>query len=74
MLLEWMQSSLTNRHQQVVIGDPEVDEALAFDVPQGSVLGPVMFSLYTTQLLDIDRKCGVSFHANTGDHQNYLVL
>ena len=57
--------------------EPEIDGALSskkilqFGPPTGSVLGHVLFSLYTTPLVDINRKHGVSFHTYTYDKQNY---
>ena len=46
--LQWFQSYLANRSQQVLIEDavsPLSD--LLFGVPQGSVLGPIIFTQYT---------------------------
>ena len=76
-LLKWLESYLTERHQSVIIGgatDPDQkrsDKArLAQGVPQGSVLGPILFTLYITPLGYICRKHGVIFHSYTDDQQN----
>ena len=59
--LEWFRSYLSGRSQCVAIGDLIVDGALSdtkslsHGVPQGSVLGPIAFTLYTTPLGDICR-------------------
>ena len=47
----WFSSYLQNRHQSPKNQDSLSDKVtLSYRVPQGSVLGPVPFTLYTTQL------------------------
>ena len=47
----WFSSYLQNRHQSVKIKDTFSDKVtLSFWVPHGSVLGPELFTLYTTPL------------------------
>ena len=56
MALQWIESYLTNWSQRVVIGDTNTTGAksksisLKFGVPQGSVLGPILFTLYACLL------------------------
>ena len=45
---------------------------MACGVPQGSVLGPILFVLYTVDVLDIIERNGLIGHMYADDTQNYL--
>ena len=71
----WFSYYLQNRHQSVKIKDPFSDKVkLAYGVPQGSVLVPVLFTLYTTPLSDIISSFDINHHLYADDTQIYMSL
>ena len=49
--LKWFESYLTNRHQKVVLsGQSSSLKPLRAEVPQGSILGPFLFVVYTNDM------------------------
>ena len=54
ILLEWIRNFLMNRKMRVVINGEETNwVAVLSGVPQGSVLGPMLFLIYVNKLPDI---------------------
>ena len=75
MAREWFRSHLTDRQQCVHLSGRSSGEArLRFGVPQGSVLGPLVFILYTAPLGDIARMHGLELNLYADDTQVYMAF
>ena len=73
--LSWFSSYLSGRHQTVFVNKSKAySNLLTSGVPQGSVLGPILFSVYTLPLGDIMRRHGVNFHLFADDTQIYATF
>ena len=73
--LDWFRSYVTGRIQRVVIEDSvSVDQELDFGVPQGSVLGPRIYCMYTKPVSDIIQRHGLSHHSYADDTQLYMTM
>ena len=70
---EWFCSYLTDRKQFVTIKGSHSKEIIQHcNVPQGSVLGPTLFSDYIAPLAKIFRKWNVCYHTYADDTQVYV--
>ena len=73
--LDWCKSYLLNRPQHVCIGNAiSKPVILDYSVPQGSVLGPQWFTIYTSPVRDIILKYNLNYHVYADDTQLYITF
>ena len=73
--LNWFKSYLSERKFQVKIDDYISDgKLMEFGVPQGTVLAPKLFELYTQEISTIIDKYGLKYHIFADDIQIYMPL
>ncbi len=71
-LLEWLSNYLSNRHQCVVIeGEQSQYKSIHAGVPQGSILGPLLFIMYVNDAV-VDITSHIRLFAD--DTSLYLIV
>ena len=73
--LQWVSSYLADRTQSVAVDSAtSKDCILRYGVPQGSVLGPKKYCMYTRPVGTIVKNHGLSYHGYADDTQGYVVI
>ena len=73
--LTWFRSYLTERTQYVQVDyDSSNYHKLSCGVPQGSVLGPILYLLYTAPLADIIKHHNLCYHFYADNNQIYMTF
>ncbi len=75
LALEWFRSYFNNRTQSVAVGDLQSEPVvLQHGVPQGSVLGPKAYCMYTKPVTKIIRQHNFLYHCYADDSQSYISI
>jgi len=73
--LKWMESYFRDRAQSVIIdGSTSSAQSLISGVPQGSVLGPKCYSMYTKPLGGLFKQHNLSYITYADDSDLYIVV
>lgn len=70
---KWFDSYLKNRKQQVLLKNSLSDEInINTGVPQGSILGPILFTIYINEIKNIFINHDIRYHIYADDIQFYI--
>jgi hypothetical protein len=74
-VLQWFRSYLSGRTQRVYVNGTTSDShPFKYGVPQGSVMGPKCFRVYTLPVGDIARLLGLNYQIYADDNDLYIVF
>ena len=75
LVLNWLSLYLNHRSFSVNINDSFSDpDSMLYSVPQGSILGPIIFILYTKHLQHIAHNFNLNIQLYADDTQLYCIL
>ena len=73
--LDWIASYLTERYQYVMCNNTTSEmRRCEVGVPQGSVLGPLLFTAYESPIADIISSFGIIYHQYAAYTQLYTAI
>ena len=73
MALSWLRSFISERSPYVAVGSVRSETcALSSGVPQGSVLGPLLFAMYVSEIDAVIRSHSVQYHHYADDLMIYM--
>src|SRR5688572_13622848 len=75
LAIQWIASFLSSRTQSIKLGGCSSKIfSILFGVPQGSIFGPLLFILYTSNIVNIASHHGLMIHLYADDTQLYIKL
>ena len=75
LTLNWLRSYLENRRQSILIRDQvSTPRALRYGVPQGPILGRLLFTLYIAPLQDVTARHNLNSLFYADDTQLYIAI
>ena len=73
--LSLLKSYISEREQHIVVGEAQSEPTfLQWGVPQGSVLSPLLFTVYTSSPVNVLVAHGVDYHFYADDSQLYIQI
>ena len=73
--LDWLMSFVSGRSQYVAVGEERSQPSpCTTGVPQGSVLGPLLYAMYVSPIGDVVTGHGMSYHLYADDLQVYTAI
>ena len=71
--LKWLSSYLLGRTFSVVVNDEESNEvSMEYGVPQGTILAPLLYTMYTADLNKLVENLGLKIHSFADDNNIYM--